>query len=423
MKDKVEITVGQKNAKLTGNTNVVIQSAVDMVAKLGGGVVKILKGTYEMADSLHLRTGVTVRGCGEDTVLRKAPSTMSVVDGYMGYGHYDVSVMEPGKFKTGMGVYIADNKARGFYGTVATVNRIEGNILGLTNMLNSDIHQSDNGKVISVYPVISGYHLKNACIENLLIDGNKACNDYLNGCRGGGIFLLQAHDVCINGVIVKNYNGDGISFQQSVNTRIEKCKCIDNNGHGLHPGSGSIKSVMREIVSSRNGMDGIFYCLRVSYTLCENCELSENKRDGISIGHRDFDSIIRKNSIINNFRNGIYIRKDPLGRSAHRNLIEGNIFSGNCKQEGTGVICIDSAVSKLYITDNEFDPESKAAVEVNCMPSDLVLYNNIALDENLVITKEEGFKKGIIHEKTEEKLNAGPEQAPYNACLHLGDNR
>ena len=55
-----------------------------------------------------------------------------------------------------------------------------------------------------------------------MIDGNKAENAYLNGCRGGGVFLLQAHGITLRKLFVRNYNGDGISFQQC-DTRIEEC--------------------------------------------------------------------------------------------------------------------------------------------------------------------------------------------------------
>ena len=44
---------------------------VDYVGQLGGGVVEIGPGTYTMGDSLHLRSRVTVRGAGDQTILKK----------------------------------------------------------------------------------------------------------------------------------------------------------------------------------------------------------------------------------------------------------------------------------------------------------------------------------------------------------------
>ncbi len=62
MAELPHITVGKVNADLTGDTNRVLQAAVDYVASLGGGVVEIGAGEYTMYDSLHLRPHVTVRG-------------------------------------------------------------------------------------------------------------------------------------------------------------------------------------------------------------------------------------------------------------------------------------------------------------------------------------------------------------------------
>ena len=111
------------------------------------------------------------------------------------------------------------------------------------------------------------------------------------------MFLIQARDVALRGLRVANVHGDGISFQQCAGAAIEDCTCEDNAGHGLHPGSGSVGAVLRRCTCRHNGHDGIFYCLRVSYSLCEACVLEENGQHGISIGGRDTDHLIRDNAI------------------------------------------------------------------------------------------------------------------------------
>src|SRR5689334_20428593 len=55
MKDLPHIKVGRADADLVGADNRMLQAAVDYVAALGGGVVEIGPGEYEMRDSLHLR--------------------------------------------------------------------------------------------------------------------------------------------------------------------------------------------------------------------------------------------------------------------------------------------------------------------------------------------------------------------------------
>lgn len=67
-----QLSVGEEGCDIVGFTNVHIQCAVDRLAMLGGGTVELSPGIFQMADALHLRSHVTVRGSGVSTVLRKA---------------------------------------------------------------------------------------------------------------------------------------------------------------------------------------------------------------------------------------------------------------------------------------------------------------------------------------------------------------
>ena len=77
MLNTLVITVDLAAADITGHTNREIQAAVDRAAAQGGGIVRLGAGTYDMEDSLHLRSGVRVVGEGERTILRKRPSVSS----------------------------------------------------------------------------------------------------------------------------------------------------------------------------------------------------------------------------------------------------------------------------------------------------------------------------------------------------------
>src|ERR687885_679130 len=71
---------------------------VDYVAGLGGGVVEIGAGEFLMRDSLHLRSGVTVRGRKGQTILRKADGVISplALDG--DFGEQQITVEDPTGF-------------------------------------------------------------------------------------------------------------------------------------------------------------------------------------------------------------------------------------------------------------------------------------------------------------------------------------
>ncbi|MFW6162516.1 MAG: hypothetical protein ACODAJ_07075, partial [Planctomycetota bacterium] len=130
--------VETEGAEAIADGNLVIQAAVDRAAEKGGGRVLLPPGVYLMHDSLHLRSGVHVEGSGRETVLRKAPEVRSALSADLGYGHYDVSVAEPEKFRVGMGVLVADDRAGGFYQTVGTLTWRDGDRFGISRMLHHD---------------------------------------------------------------------------------------------------------------------------------------------------------------------------------------------------------------------------------------------------------------------------------------------
>src|SRR5205814_1313765 len=78
-------------------------------------------------------------------------------------------------------------------------------------------------------------------------------NVSLNGCRGGGIYLYRGFGTVIQNCRVRNFNGDGISFQQSNDVTVRDCASEYNTGLGLHPGSGSQRPTVQSCVARGNG--------------------------------------------------------------------------------------------------------------------------------------------------------------------------
>ncbi len=338
MKELPKIIVGKDNAHLTGNDNRVLQAAVDYIAGLGGGIVEINEGEYVMYDSLHLRANVTVRGKKGKTLLRKAEGAVSplALDG--DFGEQQITLEDPTGFEVGYGVAIWDDRSGGFHTTVARITGRNENTFSIDKSLMADCMVRNKAKAATVFPVISGYHIEGARVENLIIDGNKDSNVHLNGCRGAGIFLYRAFGTVIKDCVVRNYNGDGISFQQSNDVTVAGCVCENNTYLGIHPGSGSQRPRVLNCVARSNGTDGLFLCWRVRHGLFEDNILEGNGQFGISIGHKDSDNLIRRNIVRLNSRDGIFFRNETLGMAAHRNRIEENIIENNGEgQEAAGI--------------------------------------------------------------------------------------
>lgn len=352
MKERPTITVGQSSADLIGTDNRALQAAVEYVAALGGGVVEIGEGEYLMRDSLHLRSNVTVRGVRGKTILRKAEAAVSplALDG--DFGEQQVTVEYPAGFEVGHGVAVWDDNAGGFHTTVARITGRRDNTFSIDTPLGADCMVASHAMAATVFPVVSGYEIRDARVEDLVIEGGKDTNPYLNGCRGAGIFLYRGFGTVIQGCLVRNYGGDGVSFQQSNDVTVVDCVSEDNTHLGFHPGSGSQRPVVRGNIARRNGTDGLFLCWRVRHGVFEDNLLEANGQFGISIGHKDSDNLLKGNRVVRNASNGVFFRNETAGMAPHRNRLEANIIEDNGREPGTAAIRVRGEASGLVFESN-----------------------------------------------------------------------
>jgi hypothetical protein len=347
------VSVGHRSADILGTDNRALQAAVDYIAGLGGGTVEIGPGEYLMRDSLHLRSFVTVRGKPGQTILRKAESVVSplALDG--DFGEEQITVADATGFEVGAGVAVWDSGAGGFHTTVARIIGRTGNTFAIDQPLMADCMVSNNAKAATLFPVVSGCDIEGARVEHLISDGNKERNAHLNGCRGAGIYLFRGFGTVIRDCTVRNFNGDGISFQQSNDVTVENCVSEQSASLGLHPGSGSQRPVVRGCVARHNGEDGLFLCWRVRHGLFEQNTLEANGRYGISIGHKDSDNLLRLNHVRGNNEDGVYFRNEALGMAGHRNRLEENVIENNGLKRDVAGIRIRGETRDLVLKKNQ----------------------------------------------------------------------
>jgi hypothetical protein len=352
VKDLPCVTVGLRAGDIAGADNRALQAAVDYVAGLGGGVVQIGPGEYLMRDSLHLRSQVTVRGTPGQTVLRKAPSVASPLKLDGDYGEEQITVVNPAGFAVGDGVAVWDKNSGGFHTTVARITGGNGNTFTISLPLNADCMAESGAQAATVFPVVSGYFVEGARVEDLIIEGSKEHNVPLNGCRGGGIFLYRCHGAVLERCVVRHYNGDGISFQQCNDVTVLGCVSEGNAGLGLHPGSGSQRPLVRHCVARDNGEDGLFLCWRVKQGLFEDNLLEGNGRFGISLGHKDTDNLFRNNQVRRNHADGVFFRNEAEGMAAHRNRLENNLIEDNGREKEAAAIHVRGQTRDLVFKNN-----------------------------------------------------------------------
>ncbi len=361
MPEVPRITVGHTNADLLGTDQRALQAAVDYIAALGGGIVEIGPGEYLMRDSLHLRPHVEVRGTPSQTVLRKAEGVESplAIDG--DFGEEQITVADPKGFDVGCGVAIWSKRVNGFHITVARIMGRNGSTLALDRPLNADCTVSDGARAATVFPVVSGYDLEGVRIEHLIVEGNRAHNSALDGCRGAGIFLYRGFGTVMEHCTVRNFNGDGISFQQSNDVIVNECVSENNAALGLHPGSGSQRATVRQCVARNNGTDGLFLCWRVRHGRFEDNVLEGNGRFGISIGHKDTDNLLRGNQVRNNAGDGVCFREESLALAGHRNRLEHNLIENNGLSQDVAGIRIRGETRDVVLKENRIRDTRPAA--------------------------------------------------------------
>jgi hypothetical protein len=295
---------------------------------------------------------VAVRGVKNQTILRKAKAASSPLAMDGDYGEEQVTVVEPAGFQVGYGITIWDNQSGGFHTTVGRITGQSGNTFSFDLSLNADCTLANKAMAATVFPVISGCFIEGARVEDLVVDGDKAENLPLNGCRGGGIFLYRGFGTVIKGCVVRDFNGDGISFQQSNDVIVEDCISESNSGLGMHPGSGSQRPVVRSCIARNNGEDGLFLCWRVRHGVFEKNLLENNGRYGISIGHKDTDNLLEENEVRGNREDGVFFRNEAEPLAGHRNRLERNVIENNGQGEAAAGIRVRGQTQDLVFRDN-----------------------------------------------------------------------
>lgn len=333
------LTVGQGEGDLQGKDDKVIQAGIEYLHRLGGGTLRILPGVYHLQNAIHLRPHITLRGSGEETILRKTASVVSALARDSDWFEYGVQVNNAKGFVPGGGVMLRTKTGDGDwqYDVLrATITAIEENVLFLDHLTQENFWIEKNATAATIFPILTAEHVDNVFVENLVLEGNRDENEHINGNFAGAVFIQHCNKWSFKDVTARNYNGDGFSFQVCDDIRFQDCKAIDNADLGFHPGSGSQRPIFRRCTSEGNSQ-GIFFCWSVSDGLVENCILSRNKRFGISIGHRDTDNVIRDCTIEYNSQVGILFRKVASDfRCGNRNRIENCLIRNNGK-DGKGI--------------------------------------------------------------------------------------
>lgn len=324
------VRVGLKEGDFLGETGAALQAALDAVGLYGGGTVEVGPGTYILENSLRVWRNTRLVGSGpEKTVLRKSDGVRTEFAVDADYGQKKVTARDARGFRVGMGVVVTDDKRGGWLTTVATVTLVQGDTVFVDTEFLMDYAQDRGGAIYNAFPPIAGVDVDSVAIEGLSVDGNREKNWPINGCVGGGIYLHRARRCRIADCVVRDFAGDGISFQTTQDITVERCQVINSTGLGFHPGTGSARPVVRHCVSRENDSDGLFLCWRVQDGVFEGNQIMGNGGYGVSIGHKDTDNLFVSNTVRDNASHGIYFRDEKPTNTGSRNTFRMNVVEDN----------------------------------------------------------------------------------------------
>jgi hypothetical protein len=380
-RESLTITVGPQKADLAGTTEKVVQAAVDSIARWGGGTVKILPGTYRFRNAVYLQNKVRILGSGLDSVILKEPSASAKLSQDSDWFDQEITFADPKGFQVGDGICLrVKNTSTGGTEVIKrTLVARNGNRFKLDTGLRKNVWLMGEPKVESLFPLFSGENIADVTIENIALDGDKANSGNLDGNYAGCIWMQDCNRLTFRKVTARNYNGDGISWQICHDVLAEDCHSHDHTGLGLHPGSGSQRSLIR-----RNRMvgndQGLFLCWGVKWALAEKNYIEGSKRFGISIGHHDTDNIIRDNEVRASGEVGVLFRKERTPAfQGNRNRIEKNRILGLTKEGGIG-IDVQGQTQSIHILANEIretqGPSKRVGIRIGPETEQITLADN-----------------------------------------------
>jgi len=286
-----------------------------------------------------MRSGVRILGSGTDSVCTRGASIKTPLLENSDWYDQEVTLTDPAGFEVGDGIALRTrNPNNGSFDVYKrTLVARSGNRFKLNQMLVENFWTKESASASRLFALFDGYRISDAEIENICLDGNRASTEFLNGNYVGCIFLRESNRIKLRRVTARNFNGDGISWQVCHDVRVEDCLSHDHAGYGLHPGSGSQRTVVTGSKLERNDI-GFFFCWGVKWALVENNTMADNRRFGISIGHNDTDNVVRNNEVLRSGKTGIYLRQEHgPAFSPSRNQIEANRVSDSGPESGIAV--------------------------------------------------------------------------------------
>lgn len=359
-----------------GSDNSRIQAALDQVHSQGGGTVRLHPGNYVLDAPLRIRDHTVLESTldGEPARLVRGEPAASALAEDADYGEESLWVENSASFRVGMGVAVTDNESDDWLVSTAVITRIEGSQLHLDRRLIYDYDCSHGGRVVSAASMIEAVSTHDLAIRRLVLDGSGG-HAFLNGCRGGAIYLYKVHHVEISDVVVTSFNGDGISWQITDAVALTQVRVQQVARYGFHPGTGCTNTRLEDSLARENGSDGLYLCWRVQGGVFARNRFEANQGSGISLGHKDTDNHFVDNWLVANRQGGVHFRPEKESNGGHRNFFMRNVFERN----GQAGIFVEGRHRDISVANNNFSSQERPVWVID---QELTLASDMAVDRS-----------------------------------------
>jgi len=305
-----------------------IQEAIDALPEAGGQVY-IPSGQYMLTNSIRVPSRERLIGEGPATVLCIAPLRELALAKDVRKGGRTVTLMKNASIKVGEAIGVGDDHIRGWWGTHAVVEKVDGKVVRLDRPLNRSVAVDRNARVVNLFPAIWGENATDVEIRDLTIRGIEGYDGRWWDFTYAAIHLVNCERARIMGVSVSWWPSDGIGVQRGADVQVIHCQAHHCRGHGYHPGTGLGNSVWSHNIGRNNGADGLYFCMRVHHSVCSDSVFEGNGQHGIGGVGNGFDhhDIISNNVCANNGMCGIDANR------GEEQVITGNLVLNNSQKD------------------------------------------------------------------------------------------
>ncbi|MCK4329604.1 right-handed parallel beta-helix repeat-containing protein [candidate division WOR-3 bacterium] len=334
--------------------DVEIQAALDQINTLGGGVVYVKQGTYNLSSNLTPYSNTILMGTGPGTVLNRTTATAINVNNKTRVVIENLRIT--GSCTQGIQFYDAtdgeikqcwiDNS--GINGIIITgsggvnnshYNIIANNICSGSVTYGINIHGYEN--------IIQGNNCRNAASSCIYLNGAESNvvvgNVVDGGTSGAGISLVSnSMDNTITGnTLIKgrlylhsstwNTVSSNTVFQHQIYIYDSDWNTVVGNtireytvGAGVHLGGGSDFNTISNNICYNHNSSGIYLCASSNNTVTDNVCADNGSRGILITGDSDYN-VVNDNRCINNTSYGIGI----TSATCKENVIQNNMLKGN----------------------------------------------------------------------------------------------